>query len=112
MQDDEMLWLYVEESLGHLADIENCLLAMEEAGADIDKDLVNKVFRSAHSVKGGAGLMGLIHVKELAHKMENILGMIRSREMVPNPKLINILLKALDDLRDLIQNVNKSNKIE
>ena len=56
IQTDENLQLYVEECLEHLADIENDLLAIEQAGADIDEELVNKVFRAAHSIKGGAGL--------------------------------------------------------
>ena len=112
VQDDETLKLYVEESLEHLADIENDLLAIEEAGADIDEELVNKVFRAAHSIKGGAGFMGLKNIKELSHKMENILGMIREREMVPNPEIINILLLASDALRDLLSNVSGSNDID
>ena len=54
IQDDETLRLYVEESIEHLADIENDLLAIENDGADINEELVNKVFRAAHSIKGGA----------------------------------------------------------
>ncbi|MBN1842247.1 MAG: chemotaxis protein CheW [Deltaproteobacteria bacterium] len=109
---DETMQMYMEESQEHLADIENDLLAIEESGADIDEDLVNKVFRAAHSIKGGAGFMGLTNIKELSHKMENVLGMIRSREMVPNPEIVNILLLASDALRNLISNVTTSNDID
>ena len=109
IQDDETLRLYVEESIEHLSDIENDLLAIEEGGADIDEELVNKVFRAAHSIKGGAGFMGLNNIKELSHKMENVLGMIREREMVPNPEIVNILLLASDTLRNLLNNVGASN---
>ncbi|RLC11548.1 MAG: hybrid sensor histidine kinase/response regulator [Deltaproteobacteria bacterium] len=111
-QDDETLQMYVEESLEHLSDIENDLLGIEQAGANIDEELVNKVFRAAHSIKGGAGFMGLTNIRDLAHKMENVLGMIRSREMVPNPEIVNILLLASDTLRDLINNVSNSNEID
>ncbi len=111
MQDDETLRLYVEESIEHLADIENDLLAIEKDGADIDEELVNKVFRAAHSIKGGAGFMGLNNIKELSHKMENVLGMIREREMVPNPEIVNILLLASDTLRNLLNNVGASNEM-
>ncbi len=109
---DENLQLYVEESLEHLSDIENDLLAIEEDGADIDEELVNKVFRAAHSIKGGAGFMGLTNIKELSHKMENVLGMIRSREMIPNPEIINILLLASDSLRNLVSDSAASNDID
>ena len=47
IQDDETLQMYLEESIEHLADIETDLLSIEEAGADIDEDLVNKVYRAA-----------------------------------------------------------------
>jgi len=104
-QDDDTLRLYIAESGEHLADIENDLLTIESAGADIDEELVNKVFRAAHSIKGGAGFMGLNNIKELSHKMENVLGLIRERELVPNPEIINILLIASDALRNLINKV-------
>ena len=112
IQDDETLRLYVEESMEHLSDIENDLLAIEEAGKDIDEEIVNKVFRAAHSIKGGAGFMGLNNIKELAHKMENVLGMIREREMIPNPEIVNILLLSSDALRGLLGNVNTSNQVD
>ena len=112
IQDDETLRLYVEESLEHLADIENDLLAIESAGADINEELVNKVFRAAHSIKGGAGFMGLNNIKELSHKMENVLGMIREREMVPNSEIVNILLLASDTLRNMLDNVEASNSMD
>ena len=109
---DETLQVYIDESIEHLADIENDLLAIEEAGADLDEDLVNKVYRAAHSIKGGAGFMGLTNIKDLTHEMENILGMIRSREMVPNSEVINILLLASDVLRNLVNNLSTSNEVD
>jgi two-component system chemotaxis sensor kinase CheA len=111
-EDYEILQSYVEESLEHLADIENDLLAIEQAGADIDLDIVNKVFRAAHSIKGGAGFMGLDNIKELAHKIENVLGLIRTREMIPNPEIINIVLLAFDKLQELINNAEHSNELD
>jgi two-component system chemotaxis sensor kinase CheA len=112
IDDDEILQSYVEESLEHLADIENNLLAIEQAGADIDLDLVNKVFRSAHSIKGGAGFVGLDNIKGLAHKMENVLGLMRTREIIPTPEIINILLLAFDKLQELMKNAEHSNEMD
>jgi len=111
-EDDETLQMYIEESLDHLSSIETDLLSIEAAGADIDEELVNSVFRAAHSIKGGAGFMGLSNIKELAHKIENVLGLIRSREIIPRPGTINILLKAFDTLKDMINNVEKSSEID
>ncbi|MEE8430395.1 MAG: chemotaxis protein CheW [Candidatus Desulfatibia sp.] len=110
--DDETIQLFIQESLEHLADIENDFLAIEEAGANIDKELINKVYRTAHCIKGGSGFMGLVNIKNLTHEMENILGQFRSSELIPNPESINILLIAADTLRDLINNINTSNEVD
>jgi two-component system chemotaxis sensor kinase CheA len=112
IQDDETLQMYLEESMDHLANIESDLLAIEENGADIDEELVNKVYRAAHSIKGGAGFMGLTSIKNLTHEMENILGKIRSREMIPTPDIVNVLLKASDALKGLMEDILNSNEID
>ena len=112
IEDDEILQGFIEESLEHLADIENDLLAIEEGGADIDVELVNKVFRAAHSIKGGAGFMGLTVIQDLAHAAENVLGLIRSSKLIPNPDIINVLLLAADELQHLIEDVANSNNAD
>ncbi|KJR96774.1 MAG: molecular chaperone [Desulfobulbaceae bacterium BRH_c16a] len=112
IEDDEILQGFIEESLEHLADIEHDLLAVEEAGANIDEDLVNKVFRAAHSIKGGAGFMGLTAIQELSHAAENVLGMIRSKKLIPTPEIINVLLIASDQLQSMIEDVHNSNEVD
>ena len=111
-EDDEILQGFIEESLEHLADIENDLLAIEEGGADIDVDLVNKVFRAAHSIKGGAGFMGLTVIQDLAHATENVLGLIRSEKLIPTPEIVNVLLMSSDQLQQLIEDIGNSNKAD
>lgn len=112
IQDDETLQMYLEESLEHLADIETDLLAIEADGADIDEARVNKVYRAAHSIKGGAGFMGLTNIKDLTHEMEDILGKIRNREIIPNPDIINVLLTAADALKALMNDILNSNDVD
>jgi len=109
---DEGLQIYIEESREHLEDIENSLLTIEEAGGNFDEELVNKVFRAAHSIKGGAGFLGLIQIKELAHKVENVLDMIRNRQLVPTPETVSVLLSAFDRLSEMIENISESNKMD
>ncbi len=112
VMDDETLGMYVEEAMEHLSDIENDLLAIEQAGADIDEELVNKVFRAAHSIKGGAGFLGLSKIKDLGHKIENVLDLIRNRELTPTPDVVNIVLLAFDKLRDMIASAATSNDVD
>ena len=111
-EDDDTLQMYVDESLEHLSDIESDLLAIEEAGLEGGEELINNVFRAAHSIKGGAGFMGLTTVKELSHNLENALNMMRAGELAPSPAVISTLLKAFDKLTDLVNNIQTSNDEE
>lgn len=111
-EDEELVGEFVVESNEHLADIENELLAIEEGGASIDVDLVNKVFRGVHSIKGAAGFLGLTTIKELAHSLENVLNKIRSNELVPTSENTNVMLRAGDTLRVLINDALNSNGVD
>ena len=110
--DDELAEDYLAECREHLAAIETDLLAIEKGGAEIDEELVNRVFRAVHSVKGGAGFFDLAKIRELAHQTENVLALIRSRKMVPTPERVRVLLSATDRLRELIQNPGTSNQAD
>lgn len=112
VQDEELLQMFIEESKEHMEGIEADFLDIEEMGEDIDSDLVNKVFRAIHSIKGGAGFLGLDNIKELSHVMENNLNLIRNSELVPSPAVISTLLSALDTLRDLIADYMDSNEMD
>lgn len=107
--DDDILKAFIDESFEHLADIENDLLEMERAGAQVDMELVNKVYRAAHSIKGGAGFMDLRTIKDLTHEMENVLGKVRAGELVPTPEIVGALLSASDTLKALLADVANSN---
>ncbi|MCY2984567.1 MAG: chemotaxis protein CheW [Planctomycetota bacterium] len=111
-QDDELIHEFVVESSSHLAEVEGQLLQIEAAGADIDANLVNTVFRGIHSVKGAAGFLGLTVVNALAHSLENVLNMIRNRELIPTSPIVNAMLRAADQLRSLVDNVSNSNSVD
>jgi two-component system chemotaxis sensor kinase CheA len=109
---EELMVEFVNECREHLASIETDLLAIEEGGADIDEDLVNKVFRAAHSIKGGSSFFGLTKVKELSHKAETVLDMMRSRKIAPNAEVTNVLLSAFDKLREMINATAESEQAD
>ncbi len=112
VEDDELLQMFIEESKEHMEGIESDFLQIEEMGAEIDSDLVNKVFRAIHSIKGGAGFLGLDKIKELSHSMENTLNLIRNSELIPTPDVISALLSALDTLREMIADFMASNDMD
>ena len=100
--EDEVLLIFLEESREHLAGIEEDLLAVEENGINIDQELVNRVFRAIHTVKGGSGFFALDKIKDLSHVMENILDLIRKERLEPGSEVINTLLEGADLLRSMI----------
>lgn len=111
-EDAGLLADFVVEANEGLAEIETDLLAIEERGADIDVDLVNKVFRAIHSIKGAAGFLALEAIGALSHSMENVLSLVRSRSLVPTPYLVDCLLKSADLLQRMIDNIESSNSTD
>jgi len=103
---------YLAESREHLTAMEQDLLALELGGGEIDEELVNRIFRAVHSVKGGAGFFDLAKIRELAHRMEHSLVLMRSRSMAPTPNRISVLLAATDRLRLLMENPGASNQAD
>ncbi len=62
---------FFDEAAEHLAVVEDGLLALEQHPED--RDLLNKIFRSAHSIKGASGMFGFNAVTQFTHKMETLL---------------------------------------
>ncbi|MFP4280839.1 MAG: Hpt domain-containing protein, partial [Halochromatium sp.] len=109
---DQLLQEFVNDAQEHLATIEQDLLAIEDEGASADKELINKVLRAAHSIKGGSGFFGLVHVKDLAHGAETVLDLMRSGKLIPNAEVINVLLAAFDSLRMMLEDPENSARVE
>lgn len=107
-QDKEILNEFVSESREHLADIESDLLAMEEAGDNAEDDLINRVFRAIHTVKGASGFFGLQKIAKLSHTMENVLMKIRDRELSITSERIDTLLNGSDLLKSMIDDIDGS----
>ena len=106
--DDELVQSFIEDSREHLLHIEQDLLDLE---AGDDMSLVNSVFRAAHSIKGGAGMLGFGNVKRLAHKLENVLHLVRNGELGPDHGVVNILLKGFDRLLALVEHLEHSDSM-
>ncbi|TWT33181.1 hybrid sensor histidine kinase/response regulator [Blastopirellula retiformator] len=109
-EDNELVAEFVIESNEHLASVESQLLAIEAAGESVDVDLVNTVFRAIHSIKGAAGFLGLHNINDLSHSLENVLNKLRNLELVPNSAMIDVMLRASDQLRSMINNVEASDQ--
>ena len=97
---EALLSAFLVESGEVLARLERELLALEVAPAD--EELLNAVFRGAHTLKGGASLVGFDAVRDLAHAAEHVLERLRKRQLGVTNALITLLLRAVDVLRAAI----------
>lgn len=91
---------YVVESRELLQMMEDNLLQMEGCGGD--PDTINAIFRAAHTIKGGAGVIDCKFIVEFTHVLENVLDDMRSGQITPDPELIEVLLACSDQLSTLI----------
>lgn len=74
-------------------------------------DLLNEIFRAAHTIKGTSSFLGFEQVTSLTHHMEDILNKLRKGEMVATQGIMDLLLESLDILKTLLGNVkNKSSE--
>jgi len=112
MNQEELLKAFVDEALEHLSTIEADFLDIEKSGKDIDSERINKVFRAAHSIKGGAGFIGLPKIRDLAHAVETVLGKFRNRTLAPNQNIISLLLTAVDLLRRMVIDVTSHEGVD
>ncbi|HEY4293490.1 chemotaxis protein CheA [Luteibacter sp.] len=89
-----------EESLDGLDAMEQALLALDE-GAD-DPELINVVFRAAHSIKGGAATFGFTDVAAFTHVAENLMDEVRSGRRPMEKAVVELLLRSGDTVRDML----------
>ena len=92
---------FYEEAGEHLENMEAGLLALETSGGD--SEVLNTIFRAAHSIKGASATFGMDQVARFTHVLENLLDRMREGEILPTMDLCELLLKSTDVLSGLIQ---------
>ncbi|MCM8529446.1 MAG: hybrid sensor histidine kinase/response regulator [Lentisphaeraceae bacterium] len=111
-EDDEILDLFLEESIEHLDGIEEDLLSIEKMGENIDAEKINKVFRAIHTIKGGAGFFGLVKVKDLTHVTENMLDLVRKGKLSLTKQSVQCLFSSIDLLVEMINNPQDMDSVD
>ncbi|MBL0224409.1 MAG: Hpt domain-containing protein [Geobacteraceae bacterium] len=92
--------LFVSESRNHLATFNELIVQIE--GTLSDRPIIDEMFRHAHSLKGMAATMQFEAITTLAHRMEDLLGKVRSDEIAFCPALADLLLEASDLLSGMV----------
>lgn len=92
---------YFDECADLLTQAESRLLALGETGQDPES--LNAIFRSVHSIKGGAGAFGFERLIRFSHEFETVLDGVRSGKLALDRSRRDLLLRALDMLADLVR---------
>ena len=100
MNEEQFENTFVEEATELLEDLEEALLLLEETPNDAD--LVQRVFRAMHTIKGAAGMFGFAEISTFTHEIESAYEMVRSGNLNISKSLIDITLQSLDVIRAML----------
>ncbi|NMM37985.1 MAG: chemotaxis protein CheA [Glaciimonas sp.] len=104
MNLDQALQTFFAESRELLEDMENALLVVEQTEQKEQKDeMVNAIFRAAHTIKGSSGLFGLDHIVAFTHVVESVLDQVRAGNLRITDQLIVLLLSCCDHIGALVE---------
>ena len=91
---------FLDEAAELLSEMEAGLLLLEETPGD--SELINNIFRCAHSIKGGSGTVGLGKIAFFTHSLESLLDSMREGKIQATDEIINLLLRAADVLKAMM----------
>jgi two-component system, chemotaxis family, sensor kinase CheA len=91
---------FFDESFEALDSMESALLQLD-AGRP-DPELINTIFRAAHSIKGGSSTFGFAEIASFTHSLETLLGELRDRRLAVTHTISDLLLKSVDVLRTML----------
>ena len=103
MELNQYLEVFIEESREHLQACNEHLLELEKNPENLQ--IVNEIFRSAHTLKGMSATMGYEDLASLTHQMENVLDAIRNKKIVFSPEILDVIFLAVDDLDGMVESI-------
>lgn len=98
---DKFKQKFLEEATDHINDLEEALLLLEKSPDD--QELVERVFRAMHSLKGGGAMFGFERLSEFTHDLETVYDLVREHQLQVTHKLLDITLASVDHLKILLE---------
>jgi two-component system chemotaxis sensor kinase CheA len=95
---------FQEEAREILVELESALLALNETPGDME--LVGRVFRALHTIKGSGAMFGFDELAAFTHKLENAFDEVRNGRLTITPELIDLTLAAMDQIRAMLEEGN------
>ena len=105
-EDDRAREEFTSEAEELLDTLSRDLVDFEAQGASVRPELVNKIFREVHSLKGLAGMLGFTEISELSHSLEDMLDRLRMGKIAISKELIDLLYDSVDSLNRLVIAIN------
>ncbi len=106
MLDQDLLNDFIVEAAGLVNTVEEGLLLLEQGRGG--SEAINEIFRALHSIKGSAGFFSLSNIVNLSHAMENFFDEVRHQRATVQGKIVDTMLEANDCLKQMINDVHKS----
>ncbi|HEY3278619.1 MAG TPA: chemotaxis protein CheA [Syntrophorhabdaceae bacterium] len=107
IEKDEMQEI-VEEFLTESTELmENVIQDMVAIEENPDEEVVNSIFRAVHTIKGTSSFLGFGALSNLAHKAEDVLGLIRKGEMAPDKDVTDVLLESFDLMKGMLDDIRE-----
>jgi len=100
MEVNEYLDIFIDESKENIQSLNEHLLELEKEPTNLE--IINEIFRSAHTLKGMSATMGFQDLADLTHIMENVLDSVRNQEMDLDSDTIDVIFNAVDALEAMI----------
>ncbi|MDJ0846564.1 Hpt domain-containing protein [Crocosphaera sp.] len=101
MDQQKILGYFIEEAKEHLETLETGLLELSSVVEDQER--LNEMFRAAHSIKGGAAMLGYSSIQKIAHRLEDSFKILRENKITTDQKLESLFLKGYDVLQNLVE---------
>lgn len=105
MDMNQYLDMFIEESKEHLQAINENLLILENDPANIQ--IVNEIFRSAHTLKGMSATMGFEDMASLTHEAENVLDLIRNNKLTINSDIMDVIFQSVDLIEGMVIHITE-----
>lgn len=98
--DDELIGEFITETNESLAELDSDLVTLEQNPND--KDLLGRIFRIMHTIKGTCGFLGLPRLETVAHKAEDVFGLFRDGTLEVTPEYVTLIFESLDRIKYIV----------
>ncbi|HYM61917.1 MAG TPA: Hpt domain-containing protein, partial [Thermoanaerobaculia bacterium] len=105
-EDDRARHEFTGEAEELLETLSRDLVEFESQGKNVRPEVVNKIFREVHSLKGLAGMLGFAEISELSHNLEDMLDRLRMGKIEITRDLTDLLYDSVDSLNRLVVAIN------